>query len=114
MLPSVFAVQPDGTLAPACRLVESFRILYDLDRFPDNLRAARENVAKGILTSDLAKQAPQQSSSATEGRAHLEARSGSLHAGYTSNPAEAAAWRARAAKAFTNTIDSLLNSVLNT
>ena len=114
LLPSIFAVQPDGTLAPACRLVESLRILYDLDRFPENLRTARENIAKGILASDLMKQAPQQSSSATGGRAYLQARSGTPQPGSTSDPAEAAARRKRAMKALSETIDSLLNSVLNT
>lgn len=114
VLPSIFATRPDGTLAPACRLVESFRILYDLDRFPENLRGAREAVAKGILTSDVLKQAAQKPPSSSPARAYLEVRGATdRQQGIPYTPAEAAAMRKRSMKALTTTIDSLLNGVLN-
>lgn len=46
-VPSIFATQSVGTLAPACRVVESLRILWDIANMPDNLRAARERTLKG-------------------------------------------------------------------
>src|SRR5437016_454190 len=51
-MPNVYAVGSDGRVAEGCRAVETLRVLYDLDKFFDNLRGARERVRKGILLSD--------------------------------------------------------------
>ena len=51
-MPNVYAVGSDGKVAEGCRAVETLRVLYDLDKFFDNLRGARERVRKGILLSD--------------------------------------------------------------
>lgn len=51
-VPSVYATQPDGKLAPGCRAVESIRIFWDLANMPENLGAARNRVNKGVLVSD--------------------------------------------------------------
>jgi len=111
LLPSIFATNPDRTLAPACRIVESLRILYDLDRFPQNLAGAREAVAKGILTSDVLKHAQQQPRSAMGGRASLSVGASG------GNPVEAAAARyirAHGMAAFTQTVETMLNSLTKT
>ncbi|HEV2577249.1 MAG TPA: hypothetical protein VGU25_08560 [Acidobacteriaceae bacterium] len=108
-LPSIFATQPDGTLAPACRVVESLRILWDLADIPDNLQAARERVAKGVLTSDIFKQAHQgPPSSSVGGGGYLIAR-------VKNNPVETAEnqyIRDHGMVAFSTTVETMLNSLL--
>jgi hypothetical protein len=51
-MPNLYAVDSNGKVAEGCRAVETLRVLYDLDKFFDNLRSARERVRKGILLSD--------------------------------------------------------------
>ncbi|HEX5283466.1 MAG TPA: hypothetical protein VFW30_05050 [Bryocella sp.] len=105
-LPSIFATQRDGTLAPACRVVESLRILWDLANMPDNLRGARERVSKGTLTSDLFKQRRLSSSSVSGG--YLIARA-------KSNPVQAAESQYisdHGIAAFSNTVETMLDSLL--
>jgi hypothetical protein len=58
-VPSIYATLPDGGLAPGCRAVESIRVLWDLANMPDNLKAARDRVSKGLLASDLYYKPPQ-------------------------------------------------------
>ncbi len=109
LLPSIFAVQPDGTLAPACRVVECLRILYDLARFPENLRGARKAVAKGILTSEVLKQQQQNPKPATQARASLSMRAGER------NPVDDAAGRYirdHGMLAFPTTVETMLNSLI--
>jgi hypothetical protein len=50
--PNIYAAGPDGKVVEGCRALETLRVLYDLDKMFDNLRAARERVRKGILVSD--------------------------------------------------------------
>lgn len=73
---SIYAVRPDGKLAEGCRLIETLRILYDLDMRFDNLRGARERVRKGILYSEQLKQrrenAPPQQKASLRMEGHLE------------------------------------------
>jgi len=110
LLPSIFAVQPDGTLAPDCRVLESVRIFYDLVRFPQNLRAVRAAVAKGIVTPELMKQSQQKASSSSPGRAYLSAGKGEK------NYVESAAVqyiREHGMAAFSDIIETMLNTVLN-
>jgi hypothetical protein len=115
LMPSIFATQPDGTLAPACRLVESFRILYDLDRFPENIARIRESLANKTPNPDATNQAQQKPPSNQQMHAYLEMRAATnRQQGIPYSSAEAAALRKRSVNALTNTIDSLLNSVLNT
>lgn len=51
-MPNVFAIGPDGKVADGCRPLEALRMIHDLERFPQNLRAARDRVRKGIVASD--------------------------------------------------------------
>jgi len=52
-VPSIYATVSDGWLAPGCRAVESIRVLWDLANMPDNVKAARDRVSKGVLLSDV-------------------------------------------------------------
>lgn len=107
-LPSIFATEFDGTLAPACRVVESLRILWDLANFPDNLHGARERVAKGMLTSDLFKQAQRRPPSSSVGGGYLIARA-------KVNPVETAKRQYiddHGITSFSNTIETMLDSLL--
>jgi hypothetical protein len=81
-VPSIYATQPDGRLASGCRAVESIRILWDLANMPDNLKAARNRVNKGVLVSDQLRE--RQTKPRASGAAHLEAR-------VFNNPVEVAA-----------------------
>ena len=112
LLPSIFATQSDGTLAPDCRLVESFRILYDLDCFPDNLRRIRESGSKVTSSPRLAKQ-PQNPSTVPQVRAYVEVLRGNTQAGSKYGPVELAARRERSMKALTQAVETVLNTVLN-
>ncbi len=107
-VPSIFATEPDGTLAPGCRLVESLRLLWDLANIPENLRVARDRASKGILTSDLLKQAQQKPPSSSVGsRAFLSV---TVH----NNPVEDAETqyiRENGMPAFTNLIQTMLNTL---
>jgi hypothetical protein len=58
-VPSIYATQPDGGLAAGSRAVEAIRVLWDLANMPDNLKGARERVAKGELFSDVLRQEEQ-------------------------------------------------------
>lgn len=49
---NIYALGPDGKVAEGARAIETLRVLYGLDTFVGNLRAARERVRKGILVSD--------------------------------------------------------------
>lgn len=114
LLPSIFATQPDGTLAPSCRLIESFRILYDLSRFPENLAHIRESLSNKTPSSTATNQSQQNLPSTPQVGASLQMRAGvELQQGVPYNSAEAAALRKRSIKALTSIIDTLLNSVLN-
>lgn len=107
-VPSIFATEPDGTLAPACRVVESLRILWDLANMPENLRAARDRASKGILTSDLLKQAQQKPpSSGVRNRAYVSVS-------VRNNPVEDAATqyiRENGIAAFTNIVQTMLSTL---
>jgi hypothetical protein len=52
-MPNVYALQPDGKVADACRAVETVRVMYDLNDFR-NLRGARDRVRRGIVPSEQA------------------------------------------------------------
>ncbi len=80
-VPSIYATQTDGSLAPGCRPIEIFRVLWDLARFPENLALARDRVRRGILASDLFRPLQNRSS---KGQVHLEVRA-------SNNPVEIAA-----------------------
>lgn len=109
-VPSIFATQADGTLAPGCRVVESLRILWDMADIPDNLRAARDRVAKGILVSDLYKRelaAP---------RLAVAGATASFQVHPHNNPVEAAATqhiRENGTASFTNAVETMLNNLLS-
>jgi hypothetical protein len=61
-VPSIYATRPGGGLASGSRAVEAIRVLWDLANQPDNLKGARERVAKGELVSDVLRQEQQRSS----------------------------------------------------
>lgn len=45
----------DGRVADRCRAIEAIRVIYDLYRFPQNLRSARDRVKRGVLVSESVK-----------------------------------------------------------
>jgi hypothetical protein len=51
-MPNVSALGADGKVAYGCRAVEAIRVFYDLYRFPQNLRSARERIQKGFVASE--------------------------------------------------------------
>lgn len=73
-VPSIYATQRDGTLAPAGRAVESVRVLWDLAHTPGNLRGARERVGKGVLYSEEMAGYQQRPDSSFRREMHFEVR----------------------------------------
>jgi hypothetical protein len=55
LIPNIYAVGTDGRIAEGCRAIEAIRVIYDLYRFPQNLRSARDRVKKGVLVSEQVK-----------------------------------------------------------
>jgi hypothetical protein len=55
MVPNIYAVGTDGKVADGCRAIEAIRVIYELDRFPQNLRSARDRIRRGVLASDQVK-----------------------------------------------------------
>ena len=74
-VPSLYATQADGSLAPGCRPVEAIRILRDFANKPDNLRGARERVRRGLLASEEFAEELKRPASSWKGSARLEVRS---------------------------------------
>jgi hypothetical protein len=104
-VPSIFATEGDGTLAPGCRVIECLRLVWDLANMPENLRAARDRASKGILTSDLLKQALQKPSSSSAGTR------ASLSLTVRNNPVEVAETqyiRENGIAAFTSVVQTML------
>ncbi len=83
-IPSLYATQPDGSLAPGCRAVEAIRLLWDFANHPDNLLGARDRVQKGLLFSEQFSQTQQEPQSLPTRRLRAEAR-------MINNPVRAAA-----------------------
>lgn len=109
LLPSIFSTQPDGTLAPGCRVVESLRLFWDLANTPQNLRAARQRAANGVLTSDQMKHAQHNPESVVSGRVELRVEQ-------RNNPVEDAERlyiRDNGMRAFTNTVETMLDNLLH-
>lgn len=71
-MPNVFAVGADGKVAGGCRALEALRVLYDLDRHPDNLQAARKALQEGRVFSDEMERFNRQGLDNTEVRATVE------------------------------------------
>jgi hypothetical protein len=73
--PNVYAAGSDGKVADGCRAIEAIRVIYDLYRFPQNLRGARERVRRGVLLSEELKNRTADSTPQRKGRvllAHAE------------------------------------------
>jgi hypothetical protein len=51
-MPNVYALGADGKVAYGCRAMEAIRVFYDLYRFPQNLRGARDRIQKGVVASE--------------------------------------------------------------
>jgi hypothetical protein len=64
-MPNIYAVGPNGKVADGCRAVETLRILADITKLFENLRAARNRVQKGIVVSDQF-QRPQEGSASAQ------------------------------------------------
>lgn len=108
-VPSIYATQPDGSLAPSCRAIESLRILWDLGQMPENLRAARERVRKGVLASDQFRQIQLKPPYSTMGSAMVVA-------GKSNNPVELARRNfvgANGNRAFRKAVGSMLNTLVS-
>jgi hypothetical protein len=54
-MPNIYVVGTDGKVAETCRAIEAIRVIYDLERFPQNLRSARDRVRRGVLVSEQVK-----------------------------------------------------------
>lgn len=54
-MPNIYASETDGEVADGCRAIEAVRVIYDLYRFPQNLRSARDRVKRGVLVSEQVK-----------------------------------------------------------
>lgn len=68
-VPSIYATQSNGELAPGCRAIESIRVLWDLANMAENLKMARDGVKNGLVPSDLYRQSQAQPpTSAVENR----------------------------------------------
>lgn len=52
MMPNIYAAGANDKVADGCRAIEAIRVIYDLDRFPQNLRSARDRVRRGVLVSE--------------------------------------------------------------
>jgi hypothetical protein len=52
-MPGIYAVGADGKIANGCRAIEGVNILYSMFRFFENVRSARQRVAKGVLVSEM-------------------------------------------------------------
>ena len=107
-VPSIYATLPDGRLAPGCRAVESIRVLWDLANMPGNLKSARDRTNRGVLISDLFRQA-QSKPSPSSTAAHVEGRRGS------SNPvqiAESQYVKTNGMTAFGNAVITMLDRTL--
>jgi hypothetical protein len=108
-VPSIYAMHPDGSLAPGCRAMESVRILWDLANMPDNLQEARERVQQGLLISDQFRRELDQPST-------VSMNSGRVVARVTRNPVAIATSEfidTNGAKAFGNTVATMLNNLLS-
>jgi len=72
-MPNIYAVGTDDKVAEGCRAIEGIRVFYDLYRFPQNLRSARDRVRKGIVVSEQVKTRTADSTSQTKGSVLLAA-----------------------------------------
>ncbi len=66
-VPSIYATQADGSLAPGCRAIEAIRILCDLSNHHENLNIARDGLRHGIIPSDLLRESQAQASPSAVG-----------------------------------------------
>ena len=53
--PNIFAIGTDGKVANGCRAFDALRVIFELHTLFDNVRLARERLAKGIVLSDQLK-----------------------------------------------------------
>lgn len=67
-MPNIYAVGTDGKVTNDCRAIEVIRVIYDLDRFPQNLRGARDRVRRGVLLSEEVKNRTASSNPQAKGR----------------------------------------------
>lgn len=73
-MPNIYAAEGDDKVADACRAIEAIRVIYDLYRFPQNLRSARDRVKRGVLVSEQVKNHPGESAPQRKGGVLLAAR----------------------------------------
>jgi hypothetical protein len=73
IIPNIYAVGTDGRIAEGCRAIEAIRVIYDLYRFPQNLRSARERVKRGVLASEQVQNRITDSAQQQKGRILLAA-----------------------------------------
>jgi hypothetical protein len=71
--PNIYAAGSDGKVADGCRAVEAIRVIYDLYRFPQNLRSARDRVKRGVLASEEVQNRMADSTQQRKGRVLLAA-----------------------------------------
>ena len=54
-IPNVYAVSSEGKVANGSRALEALRVIFEIHNLFDNVRLARERLAKGIVLSDQLK-----------------------------------------------------------
>lgn len=72
-IPSIYATESADTLAPGCRAIESFRLLWSLANQPESIRDARERVKASLLLSDEFRTTLSQASSTGRGQGYVTA-----------------------------------------
>jgi hypothetical protein len=110
LVPSIYATLPDGRLAPGCRAVESIRTLWDLANMPENLKAARDQVSKGVLTSDLYRKPPQSPAPSTTRVALV---TGGVRGPYSIELAQRRYIQLNGSKAFGHAVMAMLTKTLS-
>lgn len=53
--PNIYAIGSDGKVANGCRAFDALRVIFEIHNLFDNVRLARERLAKGIVLSDQLK-----------------------------------------------------------
>ena len=91
-MPNIYALDSDGRVASGCRAIEALKIIHDMHEMFMNVRAARDRVAIGMLTSDRLKEREQNPvpSPAPVLRSQLVAKT---HFGVYQDPIRSAAFR---------------------
>jgi hypothetical protein len=59
-MPNIYALDANGKVANGCRAMEALKVIHDMHEMFMNVSAARERIRKGVVASDVVKQASQE------------------------------------------------------